>query len=143
MSTRKRCLESDYIPVNGFRVRSRDELLEYLNSPPLDVPPDYNPNEAFKRGVETKDWSLLETAARKVCRLMIESAKKSFTVRRWLLATRRVGSQEWNKLMVSIGRETPDMAGEISKLKPSVEMLSWAVANAIKVIKEEGQTENW
>ncbi|GAI02722.1 unnamed protein product, partial [marine sediment metagenome] len=47
-----------------------EELVKYLNSPPLDVPPDYDPSEAFRRGIERGDWSGLETAARKVCRLV-------------------------------------------------------------------------
>lgn len=118
-----------------------EELVKYLNSPPLDVPPDYDPNEAFRRGVEGGDWSELETAARKVCRLMIGAAKKSSSVGRWLLDTRRIGDREWNKLMIAIGREVPSAAREIHKLGPSAPMLGWAVANAAKVISGEGQTK--
>lgn len=106
------------------------------------MPPDYDPNEAFKRGVEQGEWSELETAARRVCRLMIEAAKKSPVVKRWLLATQKIGGHEWNKLMIAIGREVPSVARGINKISPGVPMLSWAVANAAKVIREEGQTEN-
>ncbi len=118
-----------------------EELVKYLNSPPLDVPPDYDPSEAFRRGIERGDWSELEAAARKVCRLVIGAAKKSSSVRRWLLGTRRIGDREWNKLMIAIGREVPSAAREMHKLGPSAPMLSWAVANAVKVISGEGQTE--
>lgn len=116
-----------------------EELVKYLNAPPLDVPPDYDPKEAFKLGVEKRDWSLLETAARKVCRLIIGSAEKSQSVRRWLLTAQVIGSSEWNNLIIAISRETPDISQEIHKLHPSVEMLWWSVANAAKVIKEEKQ----
>ncbi len=117
-------------------------MMNYLNTPPLDVPPGYDPIKAFRRGVERGEWSDMETAARRVCRLIIEAAKKSQPVRRWLLATQRIGSHEWNKLMISIGREVPSVAKGINKIRPGVPMLSWAVANAAKVIREEKQTEH-
>lgn len=113
--------------------------MKYLNAPPLDVPPDYDPNEAFKLGVEKGDWGLLETAARKVCRLIIGSVEKSQSVKRWLLATQVIGSREWNNLIIAISRETPDISREIHKLHPSVEMLWWSIANATKVIREKAQ----
>lgn len=119
-----------------------------MNSEPLDVPPDYDSDEAVKRGVETGNWSLHETAARRVCRLMIESARKSPVVNRWLLETRRLGDQAWNELMISLGRETPDLTAQINRLKPSVVLINWAVSNAAlvvredRVIKEEKQTDS-
>jgi len=125
-----------------------DELVKYLNAPPLDVPDDYSPEAAFRKGVETGDWSELECAARKACRLMIEAARKSPTVKRWLLETKRMGDQAWNRLMMAIGRETPEIGREINRLRPGAEVLWWAAANAAlvvresKLISEEKQREN-
>lgn len=115
----------------------RDEFKNYVYREPLEVPDDYDPDAAFRTGVETGEWGLYETAARRVCRLIIESAGRNRSVRRWLLATRRMGDREWNRLIVAIGRETPDIAREINALGPSAVMLGWAVASAAYLLEGE------
>ena len=115
----------------------RDKFREYMYAPPLDVPPDYDPNEDFRKGVETGDWADHETAARKVCRLIVEAAEKSYSVKRWLLATQRIGDERWNRLIQALGRETPDIAKRINELQASHIMLNWAVFSA-KYLTEKG-----
>ena len=107
-----------------------DQFKEYLFAPPLEVPPNYSSQEAFTKGVETGDWLDYQVAARKVCRLIIEAAQKSRSVRRWLLATNRFGDEAWNKLMIAIGRETLEIARQINRLQMSADVLCWCVFSA-------------
>lgn len=115
----------------------RDKFREYMNAPPLDVPLDYDPNEGFRKGVETGDWADHETAARGVCRLIVEAAENNYSVKRWLLATRRIGDEEWNRLIQALARETPDIAKRINKICPSAVMLNWAVFSAKYLMERE------
>ncbi|MBA7593098.1 hypothetical protein ES703_00015 [subsurface metagenome] len=113
----------------------KPEFKEYLYAPPLEVPENYSPEEAVRKGLETGDWADYEIAARMICRLMIEAAENG-AVRRWLLATRVIGDGEWNKLIVAIGRETPDIAKQINELGPSHLMLNWCVFSAAYLIED-------
>ena len=113
----------------------KDKFKEYLYAPPLEVPEGYSSVEAFRKGVEKGDWTGYEIAARKVCRLIIEAAKNR-SVRRWLLTTRAMGDTGWNKLIIAIGRETPDIARQMNKLGPSHLMLNWCVFSAAYLMGE-------
>lgn len=114
----------------------KPEFKEYLYAPPLEVPENYSPEEAIKTGLETGEWANYETAARMICRLVIEAAENE-AVRRWLLVTQVIGDTEWNKLIVTIGRETPDIAKQINELGPSHLMLNWCVFSAVYLIGGE------
>jgi len=115
----------------------RPQFREYLYAPPLEVPEDYSPFEAFRKGVETGDWSDCEVAARKVCRLIIEAAQKSYSVRRWLLTTMDYGDEAWNNLMIALGRETPEIATQINNLQMSAITMVWAVSSAAYLMGED------
>ena len=108
----------------------KDDFKKYIYAPPLEVPPDYSPQAAFKKGVETGDWRDYEVASREVCRLVIEAARKGQSVRRWLLATNTFGDEAWNKLMIALGRETPEIARQINRLQMPADVMCWCVFSA-------------
>lgn len=112
----------------------KEEFSKYMYSPPLEVPPDYSPMEAFRKLVEERNPTDYDTAARRVCRLIIEAAGKSHVVKHWLLSTNQLGDEAWNKLMYALGREIQDIAKQINALGPSHDMLCWSVFSAAFLI---------
>jgi hypothetical protein len=112
----------------------KEEFRKYIYGPPLEVPPDYSPMEAFRKVVEEKNITDFDTAARRICRLIIEAADKSHVVKHWLLTTNQLGDEAWNKLMYALGRETQDIAKQINALGPSHDMLCWCVFSAAFLI---------
>jgi len=120
----------------ALRRLPKEEFKKYLYAPPLEVPPNYSPQEAFRKMVEEGNCTELEIAARKACRLIIEAAGSNESVKRWLLSTRTIGDGAWNKLMVALGTETPEITRQINALGPSYLMLNWCVSSAAYLISE-------
>jgi hypothetical protein len=112
----------------------KEVFRKYLYDPPLEVPQDYSAAEAFRKAVEERNITDYDTAARRVCRLIIEAAGKSPEVKHWLLSTTQLGDEAWNKLMYALGRETQDIAKQINALAPSHDMLCWCVFSAAFIL---------
>lgn len=120
-----------------IRLVPRGEFREYMYAPPLDVPPGYDPNAAYRKGSETGDWSDYEVAARKVCRLILESAQKSQAVMSGLLTTMAYGDEAWNNLLVAMGTETPEIAEQINQLQLTANFMNWAVFSAAYLLGQD------